>query len=35
MLLENVRTGLLVSAAYVAVFGSLAWARLTTKDVTS
>ncbi|HEU4543157.1 MAG TPA: ABC transporter permease subunit [Jiangellaceae bacterium] len=35
MLLDNVLTGLLVSAAYVAVFGSLAWARLTTKDVTS
>ncbi|HEX6233668.1 MAG TPA: ABC transporter permease [Jiangellaceae bacterium] len=35
MLFDNVRTGLLVSAAYIAVFGSLAWARLTTKDVTS
>jgi ABC-2 type transport system permease protein len=35
MLLDNVATGLLVSAAYVAVFGSLAWARITTKDVTS
>lgn len=35
MLLENVGRGLLVSAAYVAVFGSLAWARLATKDVTS
>jgi len=27
--------GLLVDAAYVVVFGALAWARLTTKDVTS
>ncbi|HYY11595.1 MAG TPA: ABC transporter permease [Kineosporiaceae bacterium] len=27
--------GLLVTAAYVAVFGALAWARLTTKDVSS
>ena len=27
--------GLLVTAAYVVVFGSLAWARLTTKDVSS
>jgi len=33
--LDNVGTGLLVSLAYLAVFGSLAWARLTTKDVTS
>ena len=27
--------GLLVTLAYVAVFGSLAWARLTTRDITS
>ena len=27
--------GLLVTAAYIAVFGSLAWARLTTKDISS
>jgi ABC-2 type transport system permease protein len=27
--------GLLVTAAYIVVFGSLAWARLTTKDVSS
>jgi ABC-2 type transport system permease protein len=27
--------GLLVTAAYVAVFGALAWARLGTKDVSS
>lgn len=35
MALGNLGTGLLVSAAYVGVFGSLAWARLTTKDITS
>lgn len=35
MALTNIGTGLLVSAAYVGVFGSLAWARLGTKDVTS
>ena len=27
--------GLLVTLAYIAVFGSLAWARLTTRDVSS
>ncbi len=27
--------GLLSQAAYIAVFGSLAWARFTTKDITS
>jgi ABC-2 type transport system permease protein len=27
--------GLLVTAAYVLVFGSLAWSRMTTKDVSS
>jgi ABC-2 type transport system permease protein len=27
--------GLLVTGAYVVVFGALAWARLTTKDVSS
>ena len=35
MLLDNVGNGLLVSGVYTVVFGSLAWARLTTKDVTS
>jgi len=33
--LDQMTQGLLVNAAYVAVFGALAWARLTTKDVTS
>src|ERR671918_82371 len=33
--LANVGTGLLTQAAYVAVFGTLAWARFTTKDVTA
>jgi ABC-2 type transport system permease protein len=33
--LDNVGTGLFVSAAYIAVFGTLAWARFTTKDITS
>jgi ABC-2 type transport system permease protein len=33
--LANIGSGLLVSAAYIGVFGSLAWARLATKDVTS
>jgi hypothetical protein len=27
--------GLLVTAAYVLVFGALAWSRMTTKDVSS
>jgi ABC-2 type transport system permease protein len=31
----GVRDGLLVTAAYVLVFGSLAWSRMTTKDVSS
>lgn len=35
VLLDNIGTGLLVSAVYVAVFGSLAWARFTTKDISS
>lgn len=33
--LDTMGRGLLVTAAYVVVFGSLAWARLTTRDVTS
>jgi ABC-2 type transport system permease protein len=33
--LDQMTQGLLVNAAYVAVFGALAWARLTTKDITS
>ena len=33
--LGNVGTGLLTQAAYVAVFGTLAWARFTTKDMTA
>ena len=33
--LDQMTRGLLVDAAYVVVFGTLAWARLTTKDVTS
>jgi ABC-2 type transport system permease protein len=33
--LDQMTQGLLVNAAYIAVFGALAWARLTTKDVTS
>jgi len=32
---DNIVHGLVVTAVYVAVFGSLAWARLTTRDVTS
>ncbi|HSV65519.1 MAG TPA: ABC transporter permease [Mycobacteriales bacterium] len=32
---EGVVQGLLVSAVYVAIFGSLAWARFTSKDVSS
>jgi ABC-2 type transport system permease protein len=35
MALDAIRTGLLTQAVYVAVFGALAWARFTTKDVTS
>lgn len=35
ILRDNISTGLVVSAVYIAVFGTLAWARLTTKDVTS
>jgi ABC-2 type transport system permease protein len=35
MALDDIRTGLLTQAVYVAVFGALAWARFTTKDVTS
>jgi ABC-2 type transport system permease protein len=35
MLLDEVGQGLVVQAAYVAVFGTLAWARFSTKDVTS
>lgn len=33
--LGGIGRGLLVSAAYVAVFGTLAWARFTTRDITS
>ena len=33
--LDRMGQGLLVTLAYVAVFGALAWARLTTRDVTS
>jgi ABC-2 type transport system permease protein len=32
---DNILHGLLVTLAYVAVFGSLAWARLATRDITS
>jgi ABC-2 type transport system permease protein len=32
---DNILHGLVVTLAYVAVFGSLAWARLTTRDITS
>ena len=33
--LEAMGRGLLVQAIYIAIFLSLAWARLTTRDVTS
>ncbi|NIS30551.1 MAG: hypothetical protein GWO04_11615 [Actinobacteria bacterium] len=33
--LGEIGRGLLVSAVYVAVFGSLAWARFTTRDITT
>jgi ABC-2 type transport system permease protein len=33
--LDDIGMGLLTQAAYVAVFGTLAWARFTTKDVTA
>jgi ABC-2 type transport system permease protein len=32
---DDVRTGLITQAVYLVVFGTLAWARFTTKDVTS
>jgi len=35
MAFDDIRTGLLTQVVYVAVFGALAWARFTTKDVTS
>jgi ABC-2 type transport system permease protein len=35
MLFDDIRTGLLTQAIYLAVFGTLAWARFATKDVTS
>jgi ABC-2 type transport system permease protein len=35
MAFDDVSTGLLTQAVYLAVFGTLAWARFTTKDVTS
>ena len=33
--LDQMAQGLLVDAVYVVVFGSLAWARFTTRDITS
>jgi ABC-2 type transport system permease protein len=33
--LDQMAQGLLVDAAYIVVFGALAWARLTTRDITS
>jgi ABC-2 type transport system permease protein len=33
--LDDIGMGLLTQAAYLAVFGTLAWARFTTKDVTA
>ncbi|WP_166353954.1 ABC transporter permease [Phytoactinopolyspora limicola] len=35
MMLETIQRGLLTQAAYAVIFLSLAWARLTTRDVTS
>ena len=35
MAFDDIRTGLLTQVVYLAVFGTLAWARFTTKDVTS
>jgi ABC-2 type transport system permease protein len=35
MAFDDIRTGLLTQAVYLVVFGALAWARFTTKDVTS
>jgi ABC-2 type transport system permease protein len=35
MAFDDIRTGLLTQVVYIAVFGALAWARFTTKDVTS
>ena len=35
MLFDDIRTGLLTQAVYLGVFATLAWARFTTKDVTS
>lgn len=32
---DVMRTGLLVDSAYIAIFATLAWARFTTKDITS
>ncbi len=32
---DQVRTGLLAAAAYIAIFGALAWARFGNKDVSS
>jgi ABC-2 type transport system permease protein len=32
---HGIAVGLLTQAIYIAVFGALAWARLTTKDVSS
>jgi ABC-2 type transport system permease protein len=32
---NNIVQGLLVTGAYVVVFGSMAWARFTTRDITS
>lgn len=33
--LDNMRAGLLLAGAYAAVFGTLAWARFATRDITS
>ncbi|MGH8775675.1 MAG: ABC transporter permease [Jiangellaceae bacterium] len=35
MALAEIRTGLLTQAVYIVVFGTLAWARFTTKDITA
>jgi ABC-2 type transport system permease protein len=35
MAFDDIRSGLVTQAVYIAVFGALAWARFTTKDVTS
>jgi ABC-2 type transport system permease protein len=35
MAFDDIWSGLLTQLVYIAVFGALAWARFTTKDVTS